>query len=139
MTCNNCRSLVALVIIDGGLLLIGCFNRFVKIEYISTTFTIICAFKNPLDTSEKSCSVQYWRCDQILTNTNVISASTSSSNISLSLNRLSVSGDAPYCYNVTASNSSFVVIIEGMLGILLCSAYLYSVSLHIGLISRNAI
>lgn len=76
--------------------------------YSSATRTIICSFQNPLDASNKSCSVQYGRCDQMFTQT--VSVDTSSNNVSL---KLSLSDGASYCYIVTASNDSYVVIVEG--------------------------
>ena len=91
-----------------------CDNRFVSIEYNSTEFTFSCRFLNEFDTSQKSCSVQYGNCDEGLSMMTPVNSSFSRS-ISLKLNQTSLSGDASYCYIVTATNESYTARIEGIL------------------------
>lgn len=69
-------------------------------------------FLNQLDTSNKSCSIQYGICDQELTE--MVADDTTSDSVILNL-ALKGSG-RPYCYIITARNRSYTVMVDGRIG-----------------------
>ena len=88
-----------------------CINNFVKLSYDSAASTVTCTF---LDQQEsvafnRSCRIQYGDCPSKLTE--VSSNTTTSNEIVLNLH-LSGLGQE-YCYIVTASNGSNIVMVEG--------------------------
>ena len=89
-----------------------CNNQFVEIKYNSAATTISCVFLNQLDSSEKSCSIQYGICDQ--EQTEMVASNTTSGNVMLNL-ALTGSGRV-YCYNITARNRTYTVIVDGKIG-----------------------
>ena len=91
-----------------------CTNRFVEIEHNSATSTISCIFLNELDTSEKVCSIQYGVCDQEFEVTETVSDTTTSDTVMLKI-ALTVS-DRTYCYNITARNRTYTVMVGGRIG-----------------------
>ena len=79
------------------------------VEYDSTVSTITCVFLNKLDTSVKSCSIQYGVCDSEVIKR--ASANTTTDRVTLNIDAA-----GSICYNVTASNGSRTVIVQGTIG-----------------------
>ena len=90
-------------------LITGCTNEFVNVEYLSTTSTITCAFLDQTDTSIKSCSVMYGQqCEEMLI--------PGSQQNSTAEDPYSITLSVPEninCYEITASNGSFTIVVEG--------------------------
>ena len=81
------------------------------VEYDSTASTITCVFLNQLGTSQKSCSIHYGQCssEKIIT----ASANTITDSATVTLN---IEPSGSICYNVTASNGSHSVMVQGTIG-----------------------
>ena len=79
-------------------------------QYNSTASKIICNFLNQFDTSIKSCQVTYGECGTGQTQS-VPGNSTSETPNTVILTVMF--GDGSTCYNVTASNGNFTVMVEG--------------------------
>ena len=80
-------------------------------EYDSTASTITCVFLNLLDTSLKSCSIQYGQCSSEMMKTASTNTTTESATVTLNIH-----ASGSICYNVTASNGSHTVIVQGNIG-----------------------
>ena len=96
-------------------LLTECFNDRVNVTYDRESSTITCIFYDPQNIIGKSCIIEYGRCNsQQVGQTLVSEASTTpkSPNI-VTLNLQSIDSKQSYCYNVTASNVSYTVIVVG--------------------------
>lgn len=78
-------------------------------SYDITTKSIICAFINTADGSEKSCSIVYYVCgqEQVI---GTVQENSTENMISLMLVNLQ---EATYCYIVTARNRNFAVNVNG--------------------------
>ena len=78
-------------------------------QYNSTTSTIVCAFLDKMDASNKSCSVKYGKCDQML-NYNARGNNTveAPNNITLTVNPEHFG-----CYEITARSANITIIVEG--------------------------
>ena len=88
----------------------GCTNQFVRVEFNTTTSTIICRFLNQTDTSVKSCAVMYGQCDQELVGSQQGKSTMEAPNyIEL---RVDPAGSGLDCYVVTASSEVFSVMVE---------------------------
>ena len=73
-----------------------------------------CMFLDELDTSDKSCSVQYNPCESDQGLMKTAYANTTSTTATLKLN---VNGsDVAYCYILTARNSTYEIIVKGRIG-----------------------
>ena len=84
----------------------GSTSHFVRVSH--GTNRIICTFMNQQDMSIKSCNVSYAQCGQQQTQL----AYSVESAFQLVVD-LKLADPIKYCYNVTASNSTFSVLIEG--------------------------
>ena len=90
----------------------GCRNHFVEIEYNSAASTITCKFQNPFDESEKSCTIRYSQCNEMLTESTLAKSTSASDTVTL---EVSLSGiDHLFC--VIASNSTHAIAVEGRTG-----------------------
>ena len=89
-----------------------------KVEYDSTASTITCVFLNHLDTSVKSCNIQYGECDSKVFKRASANTTTDSVMLNIDVSR-------SICYNVTASNRSRTVIVQGTIGDLFYHSILY--------------
>ena len=92
-----------------------CTNNFVKVVYDMITLTIICTFDDPLNITGKSCTIEYGNCNQQMRPTLEGSSTRESPNI-VTLKLQSIDSNQRYCYNVTASNGSYTVIVMGSIG-----------------------
>ena len=99
-----------LLFVDIIMCVSGCTNQFVKLEYDSAAFTITCTFSQSDNFENLSCDIRYGRCGQELSDS-VPSTTTSTNTVTLNLR---VSG--AICYLVTASNGSYTVLVEGIIG-----------------------
>ena len=104
----------------------GCRNQFVKVEYNSATSTITCKFQNPFDKSEKSCSIQYSQCNEMLAGDILARNTSASDTVTL---KVSLSGTG-HLFCVIASNSTHAVAVEGRTGTLLCNNVCGLVTVH---------
>ena len=93
---------------------IGCTNNFVTIKLNRAASAISCIFIDELDTSEKSCSVVYGLCNEAQMKLAALSPNTTSSSATLDL--ILSDSSATYCYNLTASNSTYEIMVEGRIG-----------------------
>ena len=94
--------------------LTGTNNEFVTIEFSSTKDIVTCSFLNVQDTSRKSCSISYGpRLDMLIWSE---TDSSNMSNIPISLTA-EAQQEANIFYVITASNSTFVVQVEGSLNL----------------------
>ena len=92
------------------LLLVGCTNEFVKLKYDPSDSTISCRFLTQPVVSERSCSVKYRKCQEKPTHDQLFSMANGTVNpIALTLSLT----EGTYCFEVTASNSDFSVMIMG--------------------------
>ena len=93
-------------------------NNFVEITYNTATTTIVCEFLNQQGRtlSDKSCSIEYVQCRRQFTTpserqnaTNIYVDQPNTVQIKLTF----VTSNEEYCYNITASNSTVTVYVEG--------------------------
>ena len=83
--------------------------------YDGESSTITCTFYDPQNITGKSCIIEYRICNlQLMGQIESLEASSTpeSPNV-VTLNLQSIDSNQPYCYNVTASNVSYTVIIMG--------------------------
>ena len=78
-------------------------------EYNQDSSEITCTFLSEDDTSIKSCTVMYGRCNQEIVNT----VQRNSTEETLNRITLQVNGNIFECYTVTASSAISSVIVEG--------------------------
>lgn len=88
---------------------LGCLNRLVHVEYDETSAYIICTFLNESDTSVKSCTVTYGQCQD------GVQPMQESRTANASIIRVPVNRGGVQCYNVTAGNDVFSVVVEGII------------------------
>ena len=86
------------------ILLAGCENQIVLVQYDSATSAIICHFLMMTNTS-KSCEVTYGQCDKMMSFTQ--------RNSTLNIIMLDINPNDLECYTVTASSDGFSVVVEG--------------------------
>ena len=86
-----------------------CNNQFVSVDYDPKYMNITCTFINELDISPKSCRVEYGTCDQ---ETYVTEGNATDGHVVILLNS-SVTNPMNFCYTVTASNATFMVMVKG--------------------------
>ena len=85
-----------------------------NITFDSATNKFYCTFLNQQDTSGKSCNVSYALCGDQLIQTEVGYTNTERPNIAeLQLNLPESRLKYAYCYNATASNDTFKILIQG--------------------------
>ena len=77
-------------------------------EYNSTLSAITCKFLNQSDTSVKSCSATYGRCDEKTNKTVLQRSSVETPNYIV----LEIDLQGSLCYNVIASNDTFTATVE---------------------------
>ena len=92
-----------------------CTNNFVDVVYETVPSTITCTFDDPLNITGKSCTVEYGNCNQQIGQTLEGSSTQESPNI-VTLKLQSIDSNQMYCYNVTASNGSYTIIVMGSIG-----------------------
>ena len=93
---------------------IGCVNKFVAVEYDSTTSTITCQFLNQSGIYEplKRCSVHYGLCsNQQQQWTEISRTNNMSNNVTLQLDVVNLG--RTYCFTVTATRGKDTVVVEG--------------------------
>ena len=78
-------------------------------QYNSTASTITCTFLNQLDTSIKICRVTYGECGRDQTQSIQESSSLAFPN---TVTLMVIPDFGSFCYNVTANNSNFTVVVE---------------------------
>ena len=89
-------------------------NNFVEVRFDPETTSIFCTFPNQEDTSDKQCSIVYVECQR-----QTISQSKQSNTTNVVVNSLQIplvfdnSGQATYCYIVTAGNTTHTFRVEG--------------------------
>ena len=94
-------------------------------EYKTKDKTVLCTFLNPLDTSQKSCSVRYGQCGQELSRRMESESRDGGSNNVISF-KLNIEGnDQTLCYAITASNSTYTIIVEGQIGEYILKYYVF--------------
>ena len=82
-----------------------------KVEYHPSNTTISCTFENELDSSQKSCSVEYGICDQAMNSAQNSTTDDSPSTVTIKLNITAMNSNT--CYVVTATNGTFTVMVNG--------------------------
>lgn len=98
-----------------SIIIVECTNLFVEVQYYdSATSIILCVFLNELDTSEKSCSIQYGLCGQ--EQTEMAADNTTTSSVMLNLDLTNTGSNLMYCYSITARNGTYTVIVDGRIG-----------------------
>lgn len=88
----------------------GCTNQFVKVEFDSAASIFTCTFSQLDNFENLSCDIRYGRCGQELSDS--VSSTTTSTNVVT----LDVRVSGATCYLVTASNGSYTVLVEGIIG-----------------------
>ena len=123
------------------IILLGCRNdnTFVKVEYVRHTqgANVSCIFQDHQDTSQKSCSIKYGPCGGKLSCTVETTSvdDSSSSIILLTLNPQDQYVGETFCYTITASNTTYAVIVEGQIGErLILFSSLIAVCVHVCII-----
>ena len=87
-----------------------------NVEYDPSTATISCTFVNELNSSQKSCHVEYGMCDKVM-NFKFAQNSTTDSSLSTVTLKLNITAmNSNTCYVVTATNGTFTVIVNGSFG-----------------------
>ena len=103
------------------LICIECMNKFLHVSFDSATSTLACIFQNQPTTVmasvTRSCSFEYWKCDQNSRDAKFIEHNSTSNTIAAKLT-LQGSNHA-YCYMVTGSNGTTTVQVVGRIGKLL--------------------
>ena len=105
------------------MIVLGCKldNSFVKVEYFrgSGGVNISCIFQDNQDNSSKSCIIRYGLCGQnafrMYNTVQAISNPESVNIVTLQLTLDSQLSNRTFCYNITASNDTFTVIVEGQI------------------------
>ena len=95
------------------LLLTECFNDRVNVTYDGESSTITCTFYDPQNITGKSCVIDYRICNSQLMGQSLEASSTPESPNIVTLKLQSIDSNQLYCYNVTASNISYTVIVMG--------------------------
>ena len=98
------------------LLLTECSNDLVNVTYDEESSTITCTFFDAQNIAGKSCIIEYRICNSQLIGQSLEASSTPESPNIVTLNLRSIDSNQPYCYNVTASNISYTVIVMGRIG-----------------------
>ena len=96
-------------------LLTECFNDRVNVTYHRESSTITCTFYDSQNIIGKLCIIEYGRCNSQQIGQILVSEASStpeSPNI-VTLNLQSIDSNQLYCYNVTASNVLYTIIIMG--------------------------
>ena len=86
-------------------------------EYVRHTqgVNFSCTFQDRQDTSQKSCSIRYGPCRGKLSDTAETTSANESPGIILLMLNPQLIGQT-FCYIVTASNTTYTVIVEGQVG-----------------------
>lgn len=87
-------------------------NSLIQVEFHPEASTISCIFVNQADMSSKSCIVEYRKCSDFGMS-QIARVNTTSINATIDL-QLTGSSQM-YCYNVTGSNTTHTVIVQGII------------------------
>lgn len=93
-----------------------CTNNFVEVTYYTDSYMIICTFDDPKNITGKLCTIVYGNCDSQQMQQTLNGSSTEQSPNIVTLKLHSIDSNQVYCYNVTASNASYTVIVMGRIG-----------------------
>ena len=90
-----------------------CLNSLIQVEFHPEASTISCIFVNQADiVSNKSCIVEYRKCSDFGMS-QIAGVNTTSINATIDLHLIGSS--QMYCYNVTGSNTTHTVIVQGII------------------------
>ena len=93
-----------------------CANNLVNVTYDRESSTITCTFYDPRNITGKSCIIEYGICNFHQVGQTLEGSSTLESPNIVTLQLQSIDPNRMYCYNVTASNVSYTVIVMGRIG-----------------------